>query len=142
MSKYSQKVERQAAIVNKQEKQAKADAKIQAKIEEELKKERRGKKKQRNALRTEMNMVMDNLARIDALDKKVREEEERRLTPLRQRRQEYLKSLGSGDIKIIQSAYETLYGYIVGEQMERQDKEKKEEQKRKQEQGTSRDETR
>ena len=142
MSKYSQKVERQAAIVNKQGRQARVNAKKQEKIEKGLTEKRRDKNRQRKAFEAEKGMVRKNLARIDALDKKAREEEERRLTPLRQRRQEYLKSLGSGDIKIIQSAYETLYGYIVGEQMERQDKEKKEEQKRKQEQGTSRDETR
>lgn len=142
MSKYSQKLERQAAIVNKQARQARVNAKKQEKIEEGLKEKRRDEKRQRKAFEAEKGMVRDNLVRINELDKEEREEEKERLKPLRQKREEYLKSLGSGDIKIIQSAYETLYRYIVGEQMERQDKEKKEEQKRKQEQGTSRDETR
>ena len=136
MSKYSNKVEQQAAIVNQQAKEEREKARIQAKIEERLKEERRNQKRQRKAFEAEKGMVRENLARIDALDEKAREEEEERLTPLRQRRQEYLESLRSGDIKIIQPASQTLFGYIVGEQTARQDKEKKEEQ------GTSKNETR
>ena len=92
MSKYSRKMEKQKA---------------------KLKREKRKEE--------EKSMLQRNFNRINRIEKREKEKEDKIIEHRRQLRQRYLDSLKVGDIKSIENAKQSMLGYEIGLKLEQQE---------------------
>ena len=92
MSKYSRKMEKQKA---------------------KLKREKRKEE--------EKSMLQRNFNRINRIEKREKEKEDKIINHRRQLRQRYLDSLKVGDIKSIENAKQSMLGYEIGLKLEQQE---------------------
>ena len=95
MSKYSRKMEKQKA---------------------KLKREKRKEE--------EKSMLQRNFNRINRIEKREKEKEDKIINHRRQLRQRYLDSLKVGDIKSIENAKQSMLGYEIGLKLEQQENER------------------
>ena len=92
MSKYSRKMEKQKA---------------------KLKREKRKEE--------EKGMLQRNFNRINRIEKREKEKEDKIIEHRRQLRKRFLESLKIGDIKLIENAKQSMLGYEIGLKLEQQE---------------------
>ena len=95
MSKYSRKMEKQKA---------------------KLKREKRKEE--------EKSMLQRNFNRINRIEKREKEKEDKIIEHRRQLRKRFLESLKIGDIKLIESARQSMLNYEIGLKLEQQENER------------------
>lgn len=95
MSKYSRKMEKQKA---------------------KLKREKRKEE--------EKGMLQRNFNRINRIEKREKEKEDKIIEHRRQLRKRFLESLKIGDIKLIESARQSMLNYEIGLKLEQQENER------------------
>ena len=95
MSKYSRKMEKQKA---------------------KLKREKRKEE--------EKSMLQRNFNRINRIEKREKEKEDEIINHRRQLRKRFLESLKIGDIKLIESARQSMLNYEIGLKLEQQENER------------------
>ena len=111
MSKYAEKIEKQLAEIKKEQKEKR-------KIEE-------GKRKKAENLastKKEKSLLKRNFKRIDKIDEE--QKDNAVIKTRRQLRKRYLRSLKVGDIKLIESASQSMLGYEIGLKLEKQEDER------------------
>ena len=95
MSKYSRKMEKQ-----------------KAKLKTEKRKEE------------EKSMLQRNFNRINRIEKREKEKEDKIIEHRRRLRKRFLESLNVGDIKLIESARQSMLNYEIGLKLEQQENER------------------
>ena len=113
MSTYAEKIEKQLAEIKKEQKEKR-------KIEE-------GKRKKAENLastKKEKSLLKRNFKRIDKIDEEQKEKDNAVIKTRRQLRKRYLRSLKVGDIKLIESASQSMLGYEIGLKLEKQEDER------------------
>lgn len=106
MSKYAEKIEKQLAEIKKEQK------------------EKRKKAENLASTKKEKSLLKRNFKRIDKIDEEQKEKDNAVIKTRRQLRKRYLRSLKVGDIKLIESASQSMLGYEIGLKLEKQEDER------------------
>ena len=106
MSKYAEKIEKQLAEIKKEQK------------------EKRKKAENLASTKKEKSLLKRNFKRIDKIDEEQKEKDNAVIKTRRQLRKRYLRSLNVGDIKLIESASQSMLGYEIGLKLEKQEDER------------------
>ena len=93
--------------------------KYSKKMEKQKAKLKREKRKEE-----EKSMLQRNFNRINRIEKREKEKEDKIINHRRQLRQRYLDSLKVGDIKSIENAKQSMLGYEIGLKLEQQENER------------------